>query len=1056
MNSRLSAIVVSAIVVSAIVLFSGNALAQVNKTAPADTLTTTISPSERAARAERLAARLRAASAVTPASRKPSRRTASPLDQLGAGLDLHAPGGPPQRAWADGSAAAGHGGHLSLASDIPGAALLPLDAETAAREQLAHTSMPLLRAPAEELEVTTVSTDPGGTRHVRLRQVYDGVPVYGAEVILHQPERGSATVTGRVRLSPKLASRSPELSKEEAIRLAGGSGAHRQSGTSLVRALSAGLHEDAELYYVEHDGRYRLSYLTETAPTLGEHYVSFVDAVTGEVYDRYSERCDFVPNRIVPDRIDLASTGASASAALPPRTATARDINGVTRTLQVFDNGRSHFLIDGTRRSFGADGAVPGGERGALVTGNAQRTSPQTDDFSAVYAASGDNTWTDAAEVSAHYNTEVSYEYFERVFGRNSLDGSGGTVTAFVNVVDEDGDDFDNAFYVNGLMFYGNGAGAASNWTGSLDVGAHEMSHGVVDFSANLEYRDESGALNEHFADLFAVMVDRDDWRVGEEIVNDAVFRSGAIRDFADPSNGGTSLADRGFQPEHYRDRYTGSQDNGGVHINSGIPNHVAYLTAQAIGREKTEQIWYLALTEYLGRTSQFVDFRAAVQQAALQRYGQAEADAASRAMDVVGMPGQGTGGTGGGGNPGGGTGTTQQTNPGTELIAASDDGENLVRLFGLDGATVIGDMTPSAYPASRISVSDDGSVALLATRDGDINLIEVDYTTNTVSDNVIDGDLDDDGSGDVRNVALSRDGTRIALLTDDYDATLYVLDLVTQQSRAFELYSPGSNGERLLTVAYADAMEWDYSGRYVVLDQLNTVATGGGTTRDYWEIAVLEAYEGDVFGAGTVNKLFGNLAPGVSIGNPTLAKNSEHVIAYDYWDGEGVYETRAVDILTGEGNTLWRNDRLGWPTFTASDRYVLFDARDNSDNQVVAFAELGDDKISNPSGNASVFQTDYRKAYAYANGQREFVNAIAELAAGAKWTVGPNPTTASVRVFRRADASPATGQFEVYDMTGRMVLSVPAGALEIDLSPLAPGNYFLRQGQQERLIVRQ
>ena len=250
--------------------------------------------------------------------------------------------------------------------------------------------------------------------------------------------------------------------------------------------------------------------------------------------------------------------------------------------------------------------------------------------------------------------------------------------------------------------------------------------------------------------------------------------------------------------------------------------------------------------------------------------------------------------------------------------------------------------------------------------------------------------------------------------------------------------------------------MEWDYSGRYVVLDQLNTVATGGGTTRDYWEIAVLEAYEGDVFGAGTVDKLFGNLAPGVSIGNPTLSKNSEHVIAYDYWDGEGVYETRAVDILTGEGNTLWRNDRLGWPTFTASDRYVLFDARDNSDNQIVAFAELGDDKISNPSGNASVFQTDYRKAYAYANGRREFVNAIADVAGGADWSVGPNPTTGLVQVFRRADAPPAADDFHVFDATGRELLKAPAEATEIDLTVLPQGTYIVQHGQTSRVVVRQ
>jgi Zinc metalloprotease (elastase) len=105
-------------------------------------------------------------------------------------------------------------------------------------------------------------------------------------------------------------------------------------------------------------------------------------------------------------------------------------------------------------------------------------------------------------------------------------------------------------------------------------VAAHEMSHGVVQNTANLNYQGESGAINESFADVFGSMVDRDDWLIGEDVVNRSVFTSGALRSLMDPNNGGTRLGDNGYQPKSVSEQYFGSENNGGVHINSGIPNH--------------------------------------------------------------------------------------------------------------------------------------------------------------------------------------------------------------------------------------------------------------------------------------------------------------------------------------------------------------------------------------------------------------------------------------------------------------------------------------------------
>jgi bacillolysin len=152
-----------------------------------------------------------------------------------------------------------------------------------------------------------------------------------------------------------------------------------------------------------------------------------------------------------------------------------------------------------------------------------------------------------------------------------------------INVADEDGSSMGNAFWNGQAMFYGNGDGAFQPLARGLDVAGHEMTHGVVQSTANLDYEGESGALNESFADVFGSMIDRDDWKIGEDVVKTSAFPSGALRSLEDPHNGAsTNNFNAGWQPRHYDERYKGTEDNGGVHINSGIPTgHFSNLLQQ-------------------------------------------------------------------------------------------------------------------------------------------------------------------------------------------------------------------------------------------------------------------------------------------------------------------------------------------------------------------------------------------------------------------------------------------------------------------------------------------
>src|SRR5690625_565239 len=178
-------------------------------------------------------------------------------------------------------------------------------------------------------------------------------------------------------------------------------------------------------------------------------------------------------------------------------------------------------------------------------------------------------------------------------------------------------------------MSYGDGDGILFHpLSAGLDVAAHEMTHGVVQHTAGLIYRNESGALNESFADIFGAMVDRDNWLIGEDIMADG---SHALRSLEDPASLIESRTQKPY-PDHWDLRYEGNLDNGGVHINSSINNKAAYLIAEGgehygitvngVGREVTEQIYYHALTHYLTRDSTFSMMRQAAIQSAIDLFG--------------------------------------------------------------------------------------------------------------------------------------------------------------------------------------------------------------------------------------------------------------------------------------------------------------------------------------------------------------------------------------------------------------------------------------------------
>lgn len=204
-------------------------------------------------------------------------------------------------------------------------------------------------------------------------------------------------------------------------------------------------------------------------------------------------------------------------------------------------------------------------------------------------------------------------DYFRNVLGRNSIDNLGMDLILNVHF----GRNYMNAFWDGDEMTFGDGDGQIfTSFAKSLDVTAHELVHGVTQFTANLNYENQSGALNEHFSDVFGTAIsqyangqsaDDADWLIGDEIMGPTLYGE-ALRCMSEPGTAyDNPLLGKDPQPAHMKDYYSGPDDNGGVHINSGILNKAFYLVAMDIGTDKATLIWYDALQK-LWPTANFND----------------------------------------------------------------------------------------------------------------------------------------------------------------------------------------------------------------------------------------------------------------------------------------------------------------------------------------------------------------------------------------------------------------------------------------------------------------
>ena len=466
--------------------------------------------------------------------------------------------------------------------------------------------------PAQETKVRDVVVDDDGTRHVRYDRTYHRLPVLGGDFVLHLNPDGTYSGTSRATKSAlSLASVTPKVTAPKAADLA----------ANLLRA----------------------AHLGETLKKLTAKPRLVVDALHGApklAWQTDAVAHDGLGNPVGRTVLTDATTGARIDAwdSMESASGDGKSLYGGTVPLETTASGSSYQLKDATR--------------GGTYTGDAENKTDKCllticlTRAPATLFTDADNQWgTGAAAdrstvaVDAQYGTDVTWDYYKKVHGRDGIAGDGKGSFNRVHY----GKDYNNAFWDDNCfcMTYGDGDGKLMGPLVSLDVAGHEMSHGVTSKTAALTYSGESGGLNEATSDVFGTLVefhaanaeDRGDWLIGEKVVRSGLGRE-ALRFMDKPSKDGKSA-----------DCWNAKLGDLDVHYSSGVGNHFAYLLAEGsgkkslngvaynsptcdgstvsgIGRAKLGKIWYRALTVYMTSSTNYADARKATLSAAKDLYG--------------------------------------------------------------------------------------------------------------------------------------------------------------------------------------------------------------------------------------------------------------------------------------------------------------------------------------------------------------------------------------------------------------------------------------------------
>ncbi|MFF4733507.1 M4 family metallopeptidase [Streptomyces mirabilis] len=457
----------------------------------------------------------------------------------------------------------------------------------------------------EKLVVRDVLKDADGTVHTRYERTYNGLPVLGGDLVVHESKAGKTEgVTKAVKTAIKVASLKPQVTTAKAEKQA------------LTAAKAAG----SEKTTADRAPR-KVIWAATGKPTLA------YETVIGGLQD------DGTPNEL--HVITDAATGKKLYEYQGIETGTGKTLYSGTVSLNTTLSGSTYQLTDGTR------GGHKTYNKSHTTSSSAGTLFTDADDTWGTGAASSSTTDQTAA-ADAAYGAQETWDFYKNTFGRSGIKNNG--VGAYSRV--HYGNAYVNAFWDDSCfcMTYGDGSGNTHPLT-SLDVAGHEMSHGVTANTAGLNYSGESGGLNEATSDIFGTGVEfyaGNSSDVGDYLIGEKININGdgtPLRYMDKPSKDGGSA-----------DYWSSSVGNLDVHYSSGVANHFFYLLSEGsgaktingvsynsptyngtavtgIGRDKALQIWYKALTTYFTSTTNYKSARTGTLSAASALYGSTSAE---------------------------------------------------------------------------------------------------------------------------------------------------------------------------------------------------------------------------------------------------------------------------------------------------------------------------------------------------------------------------------------------------------------------------------------------
>ena len=475
------------------------------------------------------------------------------------------------------------------------------------RDRAAHRAI----GNPDQYEVKRVELDSVKMAHTHVRQTVEGVPVWEGEAIVHLKQDGELSVITDDLKEGVAVNTKPNLSVEDAILAA------KQFYSSDARTLTE--KPTAEMFVYRGTDRDHLAYRVQLARLDGSDHTSapvmFIDAHTGEKIFEYDNLQTGTGNSLYSGNVTISTSSA----------------------------GATFYMEDLTRRMGTFNMNSTGNE--STGAGGTQSRYTGTDD---VWSAANER-----AGVDAHYGAAKTFDYYQSAHGRNGIDGNFGPGTtagganAAISLVSSrvhfgSSGAYNNAFWFNNRMSYGDGNGTTFSPLVTIDICGHEMTHGITERTSNLTYSGESGALNESMSDVFGAMVElyadggvvsADTWKIGEDAYTPGTAGD-ALRYMNDPHLAPNSGFTANDDPDHYSERYTGASDSGGVHINSGIGNKVFYLaavggthhlsgvTVTGMGTTDAARIWYSANTSFMTSGTNFAGARTATLNAATAIFG--------------------------------------------------------------------------------------------------------------------------------------------------------------------------------------------------------------------------------------------------------------------------------------------------------------------------------------------------------------------------------------------------------------------------------------------------